>query len=64
MIVGSLLGLYMVVGVLFALAFVVMGIGRVDTDARRSGIIFRVMMVPGATLLWPILITRWLRTRS
>lgn len=48
-------------GFLFALAFVVAGVQRVDAAARDAGWGFRALIVPGVTLLWPLLAIRWVR---
>lgn len=46
-------------GLLFALAFVVAGVGRVDPAARGAGWGFRVLIVPGCVIFWPLLAVRW-----
>ncbi len=51
---------YLGLGLLFALAFVGVGVTRVDPVARDSGPSFRLLLLPGAILLWPILLRRWL----
>lgn len=52
-------GAYGVFGLLFALLFVTMGIERVDPLAKGSGIGFRLVVMPGAAALWPLLLARW-----
>ena len=52
---------YGVLGVLFALAFVTMGVQRIDSQARNSGFGFRALIFPGSAALWPLLLSRWLR---
>ena len=53
--------IYVVAGMVFALYFVARGINRVDPAARGSGIGFRLLMLPGAAGLWPLLLRRVLR---
>ena len=48
-------------GVAFALPFVHWGVGRIDPDAREGTWGFRVLILPGAALLWPLLLVRWVR---
>lgn len=55
------LGAYAAVGVVFALAFVTRGVGRIDAAARGAPIGFRLLIAPGAAALWPLLLRRWLR---
>jgi hypothetical protein len=54
------LGVYLVCGTLFAFAFVTVGAGRVDAHAIGGTWGFRVLIFPGAALLWPLLLKRWL----
>ncbi len=54
---------YGAIGVLFGLAFVTLGIGRVDEAARGSSIAFRALILPGCVALWPVLLMKWLRGR-
>lgn len=53
--------LYLGVGLLFALAFAARGASRLDPSARGASLGFRVVLVPGATALWPLLAQRWRR---
>ncbi|MEY4119056.1 MAG: hypothetical protein RLZZ116_2384 [Planctomycetota bacterium] len=53
--------IYALSGVVFALAFAWRGAGAVDAVARHSTIGFRIIVVPGAALLWPLLAVRWWR---
>ena len=55
---------YLVVGALFALAFVLVLAPRLDPAARGNSIGFRVVIFPSVALLWPLLASRWLRGRS
>ena len=52
---------YLGVGVLFALAFVTVGAARVEKTAAGGSPGFRVAIFPGAVVLWPYLLVRWLR---
>lgn len=52
--------LYFGFGVLFAVAFVTTGVKRLDTNARGSGVAFRLLILPGSAALWPLLLGRWI----
>ena len=52
---------YLAIGGIFALAFVSVGIARVDPSAAGSSWGFRALVVPGAVALWPVLLARWVR---
>jgi hypothetical protein len=56
-------GAYVAAGALFAAAFVTWGVGRMDPVARRATWGFRLIILPGATALWPFLAARWLARR-
>jgi hypothetical protein len=55
----GLLTTYLGIGTAFAAAFVVSGVDRIDPMAKGAGWAFRVLIAPGATLFWPLLIVRW-----
>lgn len=57
---ANLLGVYAAVGILFAIAFVTIGISRVDPVAKNTTVGFRLIVLPGAALLWPLLLRRWI----
>ena len=54
-------GVYLGLGLLFALAFVTRGVSKVDPAARGATTGFRVLIVPGVAALWPLLAWRWAR---
>ena len=54
-------GVYLLVGVLFALAFVTRGVNRLEPSAADGSWGFRVLIFPGTVALWPLLARRWLR---
>jgi len=54
-------GLYAAADLLFAIAFVTKGVVRVDPVASGAGWGFRLLILPGAAALWPLLLRRWLR---
>lgn len=54
-------GSYLAAGLVFALAFVTAGVQRVDPAARGAPWGFRLLILPGAAALWPLLLARWVR---
>ncbi len=56
-----LAGAYLAIGVLFALPFAYRWVGRLDPVATHGTRGFRLLIIPGATALWPILLARLLR---
>ncbi len=52
---------YAAIGAVFAVAFAGFGVGRIDPGAEGASFGFRLLILPGATALWPYLLRRWLR---
>ena len=57
------LAAYCTAGALFALIFVTTEMPRVDPLTRHASVGFRLLILPGATLLWPILLHRCVLAR-
>ena len=57
----SLAGVYLLCGIIFAIPFVVVGVGKIDPHAAHGTWGFRILILPGTTLLWPLLANRWIR---
>lgn len=55
------LGIYLACGMVFAIGFVFFGTGRIDPHAAHGTWGFRLLVMPGAAALWPLLLNRWLR---
>ena len=53
------LSLYALLGGLFALAFVGVGVNRIDAQAVGTGVAFRILIFPGSVAFWPLLLRRW-----
>ena len=60
----GVVGIYLACGGLFALVFVMRGVGAVDSAAHGSGIGFRLLILPGSAALWPYLLLQWVRVRK
>ena len=60
----ALAGFYLGIGLSFAIAFVTFGVGRIDPAAREGTVGFRILILPGSTLLWPLLARRWAARRG
>lgn len=55
----GLLTTYLGIGLAFAVPFVARGVDRIDPRARGAGWGFRLLIVPGTVLVWPLLLVRW-----
>ena len=60
-ILFGLLVAYVVIGFIAALAFVAVGVVRVQAAPVTIGA--RILLLPGATALWPLVLARWFSTR-
>lgn len=55
----SLVAVYVGCGLVFAVAFLAVGVGRIDPAAKGSSRSFRALILPGTAALWPLLAIRW-----
>jgi hypothetical protein len=62
MVLLYLLAAYGAVGIAVALAFVTIGVARVQPMPVTVGA--RILLLPGAFVLWPLVAARWLRSRG
>lgn len=62
-IVGTIAG-YLVIGLVFALAFVTRGLAVIDPAARGMPWLARLLIVPGVASLWPLMLWKWLTRKS
>ena len=47
---------YIALGFLFALFFVFVRLGRIDPNAKGTSVGFKLLIIPGCILLWPLLV--------
>ncbi len=52
---------YVAIGLVFALLFVGVGVDKLDPAAKGAPLAFRLLIIPGAAALWPVLLRRWVR---
>lgn len=60
-LVLTVAGAYLLAGVLFAIPFAWRGAGALEPVAREGTLGFRLLILPGAVTLWPLLALRWWR---
>jgi hypothetical protein len=63
LIVATLAG-YFVLGLAFASFFVTKGVAAIDPAARGMSRFARLLIVPGAAALWPLMLWKWLTQKS
>jgi len=60
----SALVLYFSIGIAIGLAFVLFGVTRALSHPVPVTTGARVLLLPGATLLWPVVLHRWLKSKN
>lgn len=58
--IPTILVAWLTIGTLVAVAFLVLAVHRVVEGARGSSVAFRLLVLPGAILLWPVVLRRWI----
>lgn len=52
--------IYLALGLVVGLGFVLRGVDRVDPAASGSPLAFRLVILPGCVGLWPVVLMKWL----
>jgi len=58
-IILIMLAAYLGCGLLFAIAFIVKGVDKTDEGAHGCSIGFRIIIIPGTMVFWPLLLKKW-----
>src|SRR5438876_3580485 len=53
--------IYLLLGLVFAIPFVLLGVNKIDPHAKHGSWGFRLLIIPGTMFLWPLLARRWLK---
>lgn len=56
--------IYLIIGFVFALYFLRWGLGRLDSGAREAKWSFKLLILPGSVVLWPVLIVKLIMSKS
>ena len=51
--------IYLALGVLFVIPFLMKGLNKVDEGAHSSTIGFKIIIVPGVIVFWPVFLSKW-----
>ena len=57
-----ILAIYLLIGVVFSFAFVLVGCRVIDPSAQGAGLIVRAFWMPAAIALWPLLTIKWIKS--
>ena len=53
--------IYLVLGVLFVIPFLIKGLNKIDEGAHGSTISFKIIIIPGVIVFWPLLLKKWMK---
>ena len=53
--------IYLALGVLFIIPFLMKGLNKVDEGANGSTIGFKIIIIPGVIVFWPVLLSKWMK---
>jgi hypothetical protein len=53
--------IYLLSGVLFVIPFLIKGITKVDEGAHGGSTGFKVIIIPGVIVFWPVLLRKWIK---
>ncbi len=56
----GIIALYLLVGIFIAIPFVFAGAKKVDPGAVEGTWGFKLLIIPGAAALWPLILKRWM----
>ena len=56
--IWSIVGIYLAIGLGFALLFSFVAVGGIDPDAKRMKLSVRLLIIPGTALLWPFMLIK------
>ncbi len=60
-LIFTIVGIYLICGFVFALAFVFKGARVIDEGAGDSTWGFKIIIIPASMVFWPLLLVKWIR---
>ena len=63
-IIFASVGIYLALGIFFAVYFVISGAAKMDPVANGAPVTFKALIVPGSVALWPLLAFKLIRRRG
>jgi hypothetical protein len=52
---------YLLLGVLFVVPFLIKGLTKVDEEALGGTFGFKIIIIPGVIVFWPVLLKKWMK---
>jgi len=60
-IILIIVALYLLLGVVFVISFLTKGLTKVDEGAHGGTIGFKIIIIPGVIVFWPVLLNKWMK---
>ena len=54
--------IYALAGFIFMIPFIVKGITQIDQASEHSSFGFKLIIIPGIIVFWPVLLKKWLNS--
>ena len=55
--------IYLALGMLFVIPFLIKGLNKIDEGAHDSTVGFKIIIIPGVIVLWPELLKKWMKKK-
>jgi hypothetical protein len=56
--------IYLLLGVFFVVPFLLKGLTKIDKGAHGGTIGFKIIIIPGVIVFWPILLNKWIKANA
>ena len=60
-IILILAAIYLLLGVFFVIPFLMKGLNKIDEGANGSTVGFKIIIIPGVIVFWPVLLSKWMK---
>ena len=58
------IGIYLLCGLVFSVIFISKGLQVLDEGSHGAGIGFKLIIIPGCMVFWPLLLKKWMRAKK
>jgi len=58
-----IVAIYLACGFVFMIPFIIKGVDVIDEGAHGSSIGFRIIIIPGTIVFWPLLLSKWIKRK-
>lgn len=63
MVILLIIAVYLLLGLIFSVVFIIKGIHKIDDTAASTGLGFKLILIPGITVFWPVLLNKWRKAK-